>query len=131
MIDALPSRLPFSLRRSGGLVMPFFQTVRAKRIYRFSVNFLRFPPFFDMGVPLKKSPLSHSSLFAPLVQRISEIFNPGPKRFGPILSGSRLQLATNTDSRPTPGAMLASLAVTTSPAERCVRASAATAMKAE
>ena len=46
--------------------MPFFQTGRAERIHRFSVNFLRFSRFFEKGVPLKKSPLSHSSLFAPL-----------------------------------------------------------------
>lgn len=64
MIDVLPSRLPFSLRCSGGSVMPFFQTVRAKKIYRFSVNFLRFAGFFETGVPLKKSPLSHASRFA-------------------------------------------------------------------
>jgi hypothetical protein len=66
MIDVFPSRLPSSPRRSGGLVMPFFQTVGAKRIYRFSVNFLRFSPFFKKGVPLEKSQLSHSSLFVSL-----------------------------------------------------------------
>ena len=46
MVGALSPRLPSSPRRSGGLVMPFFQTVRAKKIYRFSVNFLRFAWFF-------------------------------------------------------------------------------------
>ena len=61
MIDAFSFRLPSSPRRSGGSVIPFFQTVRAKRIYRFSVNFFRFPPFFEKGVLLKKPPLSHSS----------------------------------------------------------------------
>jgi hypothetical protein len=49
MINAFPSPLPFSPRRSGGLVAPFFQTVRAKKIYRFSVNFLRFARFFEKG----------------------------------------------------------------------------------
>jgi hypothetical protein len=54
MADAFTSRLPSSPRRCGGLIVPFFQTVRAEKIYRFSVNFLRFPPFFETGVPLRK-----------------------------------------------------------------------------
>jgi hypothetical protein len=66
MIYVFPSRLPSSPRRSGGSVTPFFQTVWSKKIYRFSVNFLRFARFFEKGVPLEKLPLSHSSLFAPL-----------------------------------------------------------------
>ena len=56
MIDVFPSRLLSSPRRSGGLVMPFFQTVRAERLYRFSVNFLRFARFFERGALLKKLP---------------------------------------------------------------------------
>jgi hypothetical protein len=64
MIVAFSSRLPSSPRRCGGSVTPFFQIVWTKRIYRFSVNFLRFTRFFEKGVPLKKLPLSHSSLFA-------------------------------------------------------------------
>jgi hypothetical protein len=54
MIDAFASRLPFSPRRSGGLVTPFFQTVRTEKIDRLSLNFLRFAWFFERGLPPKR-----------------------------------------------------------------------------
>ena len=62
MIDAFVPRLPFSLRRRGGSVLPFSHIVERARIYRFSVNFLRFPRFLK-GEHTSKSPLCLSSFF--------------------------------------------------------------------
>ena len=80
MIDALSPRLPSSPRRSGGSLTPFFQTVRAKKIYRLSINFLRFPPFFETGVPLKKLPLSRSFFFAASRLRVNHLHPQGARR---------------------------------------------------
>ena len=80
MIDVFTSRLPSSSRRSGGLGAPFFRTVRAKKIYRFSVNFLRFARFFEKGVLLKKSPLSRSFFFAASRLRVNHLHPQGARR---------------------------------------------------
>ncbi len=53
MIDAFAHRLPSSLCRRGGSVLPFSHIVECVRIYGFSVNFLSFPRFFEKGAFLK------------------------------------------------------------------------------
>ena len=60
--------------------MSFVQTVRAERIYRFSVNFLRFARFFEKGVPLKKSPLSRFFFFAASRLRVNHLHPQGARR---------------------------------------------------
>jgi hypothetical protein len=53
MIAAFSPCLPFALRRRGAADMPFFHIVHSAQIYRFSVNFLSFPRFFERGAFLK------------------------------------------------------------------------------
>ena len=67
MIAAFNPYLLSSVRRCGAAVMPFFHIVWVKRIYRFSVNFLRFARFFERGVFLKIITFSRHLLraFAP------------------------------------------------------------------
>jgi hypothetical protein len=62
MIDVVTPCLLSSMRRPGGLVAPFFQTLPRQRIHRFNINFLRFPTFFERRAFRKKSP-SRSSFF--------------------------------------------------------------------
>jgi hypothetical protein len=53
MINAFVPRLPSSLRRHGGSALPFSHIVERAQIYGFSVNFLRFPRFFERGALVK------------------------------------------------------------------------------
>jgi hypothetical protein len=65
MVATFTPCLPSALRRRGAPAMPFFHIVDSAQIYRFSVNFLRFPRFFEGGALLKKSLLFRSFFFAP------------------------------------------------------------------
>jgi hypothetical protein len=53
MINAFVPRLPSSLRRCGGSVLPFSHIVERARIYGFSVNFVSFLGFFEKGALVK------------------------------------------------------------------------------
>jgi hypothetical protein len=64
MAAAFTPCLPSFLHRGGAVGILFFHIVWAKRIYRFSINFLRFPRFFEKGAFVKITTFSHPLLRA-------------------------------------------------------------------